>query len=122
MEPIIKHTGIGVPLRVSNVDTDQIIPAVYLKRVTKTGFDDALFVNWRKNPEFVLNQKPLQKWVSARWRAPILAQDHRVSTRSGRLRITGFESLYRHDSPIFFVVTRVNKDSLPLRWLRMMSS
>lgn len=58
MEPIIKHTGIGVPLRVSNVDTDQIILAVYLKRVTKTGFDDALFVNWRKNPEFVLNQEP----------------------------------------------------------------
>ena len=58
MEPIIKHTGIGVPLRVSNVDTDQIIPAVYLKRVTQTGFDDALFVNWRKNPEFVLNQEP----------------------------------------------------------------
>lgn len=58
MEPIIKHTGIGVPLRVSNVDTDQIIPAVYLKRVTKTGFDDALFVNWRKNPAFVLNQEP----------------------------------------------------------------
>ena len=58
MEPIIEHTGIGVPLRTSNVDTDQIIPAVYLKRVTKTGFDDALFVNWRKNPEFVLNQEP----------------------------------------------------------------
>ena len=58
MEPSIKHTGVGVPLHVSNVDTDQIIPAVYLKRVTKTGFDDALFVNWRKNPEFVLNQEP----------------------------------------------------------------
>jgi hypothetical protein len=58
VEPIIKHTGVGVPLRVSNVDTDQIIPAVYLKRVTKTGFDDALFANWRKNPEFVLNQEP----------------------------------------------------------------
>ena len=58
MEPIIKHTGIGVPLRSSNVDTDQIIPAVYLKRVTKTGFDDALFTNWRKDPEFILNQEP----------------------------------------------------------------
>ena len=58
MEPIIKHTGIGVPLRSSNVDTDQIIPAVYLKRVTKTGFDDALFANWRKAPEFILNQEP----------------------------------------------------------------
>ena len=58
MEPIIKHTGIGVPLRSSNVETDQIIPAVYLKRVTKTGFDDALFANWRKDPEFILNQEP----------------------------------------------------------------
>ncbi|MEZ7666919.1 3-isopropylmalate dehydratase small subunit [Rothia sp. 27098_8_161] len=58
MEPIIKHTGIGVPLRSSNVDTDQIIPAVYLKRVTKTGFNDALFANWRKDPEFILNQEP----------------------------------------------------------------
>lgn len=58
MEPIIKHAGIGVPLRSSNVDTDQIIPAVYLKRVTKTGFDDALFANWRKDPEFILNQEP----------------------------------------------------------------
>ena len=58
MDPIIKHTGIGVPLRSSNVDTDQIIPAVYLKRVTKTGFDDALFANWRKDPEFILNQEP----------------------------------------------------------------
>lgn len=58
MEPIIKHTGIGVPLRSSNVDTDQIIPAVYLKRVTKTGFDNALFANWRKDPEFILNQEP----------------------------------------------------------------
>ena len=58
MEPIITHTGIGVPLRSSNVDTDQIIPAVYLKRVTKTGFDDALFANWRKDPEFILNQEP----------------------------------------------------------------
>ncbi|HIW99381.1 MAG TPA: 3-isopropylmalate dehydratase small subunit, partial [Candidatus Nesterenkonia stercoripullorum] len=56
MEPIIKHTGIGAPLRQSNVDTDQIIPAVYLKRITKTGFDDALFSAWRKNPDFVLNK------------------------------------------------------------------
>ncbi|MFW0108721.1 3-isopropylmalate dehydratase small subunit [Rothia sp. P7181] len=58
MEPIIKHTGIGVPLHASNVDTDQIIPAVYLKRVTKTGFDDALFANWRKDENFILNQEP----------------------------------------------------------------
>lgn len=57
MEKITVHTGIGVPLRRSNVDTDQIIPAVYLKRVTKTGFDDALFAAWRHDPEFVLNRE-----------------------------------------------------------------
>lgn len=56
MEPITTHTGIGAPLRRSNVDTDQIIPAVYLKRVTRTGFEDGLFAAWRNDPEFVLNQ------------------------------------------------------------------
>lgn len=58
MEKFTTHTGIGVPLRRSNVDTDQIIPAVYLKRVTRTGFEDALFAAWRGDPDFVLNQKP----------------------------------------------------------------
>lgn len=58
MEAFTTHTGIGVPLRRSNVDTDQIIPAVYLKRVTKTGFDDGLFNAWRTNdPDFVLNRE-----------------------------------------------------------------
>ncbi len=56
MEKFIKHTGSGVPLRRSNVDTDQIIPAVYLKRVTRSGFEDGLFAAWRNDPEFVLNQ------------------------------------------------------------------
>jgi len=51
-------TGIGVPLRRTNVDTDQIIPAEFLKRVTKTGFEDALFERWRKDPEFILNVEP----------------------------------------------------------------
>jgi 3-isopropylmalate/(R)-2-methylmalate dehydratase small subunit len=55
MEKFTTHTGIGVPLRHSNVDTDQIIPAVYLKRVTKTGFDDGLFAAWRGDESFVLN-------------------------------------------------------------------
>lgn len=55
MEKFTSHTGVGVPLRRSNVDTDQIIPAVYLKRVTRTGFDDALFAAWRKDDSFVLN-------------------------------------------------------------------
>ena len=56
MEKFIKHTGTGVPLRRSNVDTDQIIPAVYLKRVTRNGFEDGLFSAWRNDPEFVLNK------------------------------------------------------------------
>ena len=53
-------TGIAAPLKRGNVDTDQIIPAVYLKRVTKTGFEDALFAGWRQDPEFVLNQPAFQ--------------------------------------------------------------
>ncbi|MEY4320912.1 MAG: hypothetical protein RLZZ471_853 [Actinomycetota bacterium] len=56
MEKISVFTGVAVPLRRSNVDTDQIIPAVYLKRITKTGFDDALFASWRADKDFVLNQ------------------------------------------------------------------
>ena len=56
MEKFIKHTGSALPLRRSNVDTDQIIPAVYLKRITKSGFEDGLFGAWRNDPEFVLNQ------------------------------------------------------------------
>ena len=58
MEKISTLSGVAVPLKRSNVDTDQIIPAVFLKRVTKTGFDDALFYAWRQDPEFVLNQEP----------------------------------------------------------------
>lgn len=56
MEKFTIHTGTAVPLRRSNVDTDQIIPAEYLKRVTRSGFEDGLFVAWRRDPQFVLNQ------------------------------------------------------------------
>lgn len=60
MEKFVTQTGIAAPLKRSNVDTDQIIPAVYLKRVTKAGFEDALFAAWRQDPEFVLNQPVFQ--------------------------------------------------------------
>ncbi|ROQ63965.1 3-isopropylmalate/(R)-2-methylmalate dehydratase small subunit [Rathayibacter sp. PhB152] len=60
MEKFETVTGIAAPLKRSNVDTDQIIPAVFLKRVTKTGFEDALFHGWRQDPEFVLNQSAFQ--------------------------------------------------------------
>ncbi len=56
MDAVTVHTGTALPLRRSNVDTDQIIPAVYLKRVTRTGFEDGLFGAWRNDPDFVLNQ------------------------------------------------------------------
>lgn len=56
MNPITVHTGKAVPLRRSNVDTDQIVPAVYLKRVTRTGFADGCFAAWRRDPDFVLNR------------------------------------------------------------------
>jgi 3-isopropylmalate/(R)-2-methylmalate dehydratase small subunit len=60
MDKITTVTGIAAPLQRSNVDTDQIIPAVYLKRVTKTGFEDALFAGWRQDPDFVLNRPEYQ--------------------------------------------------------------
>ena len=60
MDKITTVSGVAVPLKRSNVDTDQIIPAVFLKRVTKTGFDDALFYQWRQDPEFVLNRPEFQ--------------------------------------------------------------
>jgi len=61
MEAFDTHTGIGVPLRRSNVDTDQIIPAEYLKRVSRTGFEDGLFAAWRNDPSFILNQSPFDR-------------------------------------------------------------
>jgi 3-isopropylmalate/(R)-2-methylmalate dehydratase small subunit len=61
MDAFHTHTGIGVPLRRSNVDTDQIIPSGYLKRVTRTGFEDGLFAAWRNDPSFILNLSPFDK-------------------------------------------------------------
>ena len=58
MEKFVTHVGHALPLRRSNVDTDQIIPAVYLKRVTRSGFEDGLFAAWRSDPDFILNKEP----------------------------------------------------------------
>jgi 3-isopropylmalate/(R)-2-methylmalate dehydratase small subunit len=60
MDKFTTHTGVGVPLKRSNVDTDQIIPAVYLKRVTRSGFEDGLFAAWRGDPDFILNNPAYQ--------------------------------------------------------------
>ncbi|MBY8846085.1 3-isopropylmalate dehydratase small subunit [Streptomyces sp. SP2-10] len=77
MKPLTEHTGRGVSLRRSNVDTDQIIPAEFCKRITKSGFDDALFATWRKDPAFVLNRPKSQS-------ASILVASHNFGTGSSR--------------------------------------
>lgn len=95
MEKFTTLTGIAAPLKRSNVDTDQIIPAVFLKRVTKTGFDDALFHHWRQDPEFVLNQPAYQG-------AEILVAGPDFGTGSSRehavwaLRDFGFKVVISH--------------------------
>jgi 3-isopropylmalate/(R)-2-methylmalate dehydratase small subunit len=61
MEPFRTHSGIAFPLRRSNVDTDQIVPSPFLKRITRHGFEDALFYHWRQEPDFVLDQEPYSR-------------------------------------------------------------
>ena len=93
MERISVFSGVAAPLKRSNVDTDQIIPAVYLKRITKTGFEDGLFANWRQDPDFVLNQEPFTK-------AEILIAGSDFGTGSSRehavwaLRDFGFKAVF----------------------------
>ena len=77
MDAFITHTGTAAPLRRSNVDTDQIIPAVYLKRVTRTGFEDGLFAAWRSDPEFVVNRPEYAG-------ATVLVAGHDFGTGSSR--------------------------------------
>jgi 3-isopropylmalate/(R)-2-methylmalate dehydratase small subunit len=104
MDKFTTVTGVAVPLRRNAVDTDQIIPAVYLKRVTKTGFDDALFANWRQDPEFILNQPAYSG-------AKVLIAGSDFGTGSSRehavwaLRDYGFEAVL---SPKFADIFRGN--------------
>ncbi len=98
MEPITVHTGRAVALRRSNVDTDQIIPAVYLKRVTRTGFEDGLFAAWRSDPDFVLNRperKAPPSWSPGRTSAPARP----ASTPCGHCRTTVSGSWSPRGSP-----------------------
>jgi 3-isopropylmalate/(R)-2-methylmalate dehydratase small subunit len=104
MEKFTTHTGVAAPLKRSNVDTDQIIPAVFLKRVTKTGFDDALFYSWRQQDDFILNQEPYKN-------ASILVAGPDFGTGSSRehavwaLRDYGFKAVL---SPRFADIFRGN--------------
>jgi 3-isopropylmalate/(R)-2-methylmalate dehydratase small subunit len=93
MQKIEVFSGVAAPLRRSNVDTDQIIPAVYLKRITKTGFEDALFASWRNDPDFVLNDPHYAK-------AEVLIAGPDFGTGSSRehavwaLRDYGFKAVF----------------------------
>ncbi len=104
MERISVFEGIAAPLKRSNVDTDQIIPAVYLKRITKTGFEDGLFASWRQDPEFVLNQPAYQG-------AAVMIAGSDFGTGSSRehavwaLRDFGFKAVF---SPKFADIFRGN--------------
>jgi 3-isopropylmalate/(R)-2-methylmalate dehydratase small subunit len=104
MDKFTSHTGVALPLRRSAVDTDQIIPAVYLKRVTKTGFEDALFASWRQDPAFILNQPVYQS-------ASVLVAGADFGTGSSRehavwaLRDYGFKAVL---SPKFADIFRGN--------------
>ena len=100
MEQFTTHTGVGVPLRRSNVDTDQIIPAVYLKRVTRTGFEDGLFAAWRNDPDFVLNNPTYAGGLGARRRSRLrhrlVARARRVGAAELRLQGRHLLALRRH--------------------------
>ena len=106
MDKFTVHTGTAVPLRRSNVDTDQIIPAVYLKRVTRTGFEDGLFSAWRANePDFVLNQPRVRRRDDPGRRAGLRHRAARASTRCGRCWTTASASVI---SPRFADIFRGN--------------
>ena len=104
MEKFTRHTGRAVPLRRSNVDTDQIIPAVFLKRVTKTGYDDALFHEWRKDPGFVLND-PAFSGATVLFAGPDFGTGSSREHAVWALRDFGFQAVF---SPKFGDIFRGN--------------
>ena len=97
MEAFTTHTGRAVPLRRSNVDTDQIIPAHWLKKVTRDGFEDGLFEAWRKDPYFVLNQ-PERAGRHGAGRRPRLR--HRLLPRARRVGPAELRLQGRHLLPV----------------------
>ena len=104
MEKFLTHTGVAAPLKRSAVDTDQIIPAVYLKRVTKTGFQDALFASWRQDPQFVLNQ-PAYRGASVLVAGPDFGTGSSREHAVWALRDFGFAVIF---SPRFADIFRGN--------------
>ena len=104
MEKLSTVTGVAVPLRRSNVDTDQIIPAVFLKRITKTGYDDALFHEWRKDPDFILND-PAYAGATVLFAGPDFGTGSSREHAVWALRDYGFQAVF---SPKFGDIFRGN--------------
>jgi 3-isopropylmalate/(R)-2-methylmalate dehydratase small subunit len=104
MDKISSFSGTAVPLQRSNVDTDQIIPAVFLKRVTKTGYDDALFHEWRKDPEFILND-PVYTGATVLFAGPDFGTGSSREHAVWALRDYGFQAVF---SPKFGDIFRGN--------------
>jgi 3-isopropylmalate/(R)-2-methylmalate dehydratase small subunit len=104
MDKITQFIGTAVPLERANVDTDQIIPAVFLKRVTKTGYDDALFHEWRKDPEFVLND-PAYSGATVLFAGPDFGTGSSREHAVWALRDYGFQAVF---SPKFGDIFRGN--------------
>ncbi|MCU1416962.1 MAG: leuD [Schumannella sp.] len=104
MDKITQFSGTAVPLTRANVDTDQIIPAVFLKRVTKTGYDDALFHEWRKDPEFVLND-PAYTGATVLFAGPDFGTGSSREHAVWALRDYGFQAVF---SPKFGDIFRGN--------------
>ena len=129
MEKFTTHTGIGVPLRRSNVDTDQIIPAEYLKRVTRTGFEEGLFAAWRGDPAFVLND-PAYASGSVLVAGPDFgtgsSREHAVWALTGygfRVVVSSrFADIFRgNSSKAGLLAAQVTQDDVELLWKRLES-
>ena len=124
MEAFQTHTGIGVPLRRSNVDTDQIIPAVFLKRVTRTGFEDGLFATWRTDPSFVLNLSPFDRGSvlrrGARFRDRIVAEHAVWALMDYGFRVvisSRFGDIFRGNAgKAGLLAAEVDQDGVELLW------
>lgn len=93
MEKFTTFRGVAVPFERSNVDTDQIIPAVFLKRITKTGYDDALFYSWRQDPAFILNQ-PVYAGASILFAGPDFGTGSSREHAVWALRDYGFKAVF----------------------------
>ena len=113
MEKFVTHTGSAAPLRRSNVDTDQIIPAEFLKRITRHGFEDGLFKAWKNDPEFVLNKPEYQKasiLIAGPERAATLAAVQVASMRFGLCKILDSNVFFPQDLLTFLEETPVRQD------------